>query len=34
MQSFGTVTSIMVKAPNLVQMRLIANRSIIELEAF
>ena len=31
MQSFGTVTPITVKAPNLVQMRLISYRSVIEL---
>ena len=34
MQSFGTVVPITVKAPNLVQRRLILYRSIIELEEF
>ena len=34
MQSFGAIVPIMVKAPNLVQMRLIPYRSIITLEAF
>ena len=34
MQFFGTIKPIMVKAPNLVQMRLISHRSIIEVGEF
>ena len=34
MQSLGTISPVMVKAPNLVHMRLISYRSIIELGTF
>ena len=34
MQPFGTIAPVTVKTPNLVQMRLISNGSVIKLGAF